>query len=84
MDLLHTDAEAEAPIVWTPDGKSRLIGKDQMLGKSGGKRGREWQRLKWLDSTVDSMDRSLSKLRETVKERGDCHAAVHGVTKSRT
>ena len=55
-----------------------------MLGKIEGKRKRGWQRMRWLDSITNSMDVNLSKLREIVKGRGCLHAAVHGVTKSRT
>ena len=55
-----------------------------MLGKIQGKRRRGWQRMRWLDSITDSMDMNLSKLWETVEERGAWHTAVHGVTKSRT
>ena len=55
-----------------------------MLGKVEGKRRRGWQRTKWLDGIIDSMDMSLSKLRETVKNREAWHTAVHGVTKSQT
>ena len=52
-----------------------------MLGKTDGKRGRRrQQRMKWFESITDSMD--MSKLREAVEDRGDWHAAVHGVTKS--
>ena len=42
-----------------------------------------WQRMRWLDGITDSMDMNLSKLQETVEDRGPCHDAVHGVLKAR-
>ena len=80
----RTDAEAEAPILWPPDAKNWLVGKDPDAGKDEGRRRRGWQRMSWLGSITDSMDMNLSKLQEIVEDRGTWRAEVHRVPKSQT
>ena len=75
-----TDAEGEAPILWPPDVKSRLIGKDPDAGK-------DWKQEKKGDEMVGwhhQLDMSLSKLQELVMDRETWRATVHGVAKSQT
>ena len=64
--------------------KADSLEKTLMLGKTEGKGEGGQQKMRWLNGITDSMDMSLSKLREIVKDREDWRAAIHGVTKNRT
>ena len=78
MCMGRTDAEAEAPILWPPDAKGHLTGKDSDAGKDWRHKEKGWQRMRWLEGIIEAMDMSLSKLQETVKDREAWHAAIIG------
>ena len=80
----RADAEAEAPTLWPPDAKADSLEKTLMLGKIDGRRRGGQQRTRWLDGNSNSMDMSLSKLQEILKDRAAWHDTVHGGTVSRT
>ena len=80
----RTDVEAETPILWPPHVKVDSLEKTLMLGGTGGRRRRGRQRMRWLECITDSVDTTLSELRELVIDREAWCAVIHGVAKSRT
>ena len=84
LSIFIERTDAKAPIFWSSNVKSQLVGKDPDAGKDWGHEEKGVTEDAMVDGIIDSMGRRLSKLQETVKHRGAWCAAVYGVAKSRT
>ena len=81
---LTAESKVNSLLIWPPDAKSCLTGKKPCCWQRQKAGGKGTQRTRWLECIIDSMDMSLSRLRELVKDRQVWSAAVHGVAKSLT